>query len=190
MGGWQNSASVIRFKNRGVSQTKVSRPNVIGKDTLVKFYIEITTGIANIVQLTYHLCHYFIVFRILGGLIKIFLFEDDEYKPLMVAFDPSPLAIQYLNFGSFGGKDIVQFFVNCPGDKCLEHESETYVYDKFYQITDAQAEGFILKFPFYVKGSHGAHILLTTTDNTNDTENNVYEIGKSICTLRFSADLV
>lgn len=100
--------------------------------------------------------------------------------------------MKYFGFSSFDNS-LAKYFYGCESEnshpeadlrelcryKAMENE-----YNEFHKITDmagVRTSGYIINFPFYVRASRDAHVLLTTVPEAN-REANEYEIGeKSLC---------
>lgn len=133
------------------------------------------------------------------------LVGETQYKPVIEAFDPNPIAVKYVSFASNDGTRNL-FFFNCEDKKAsdilaaasyshplldqpIEHDETVldakckhiHAWEDIYKTPikfDAhKTDKLLFQFVFYVKGVRDAHVLLTPSGlNPNDG----YEIGMSI----------
>lgn len=79
--------------------------------------------------------------------------------------------------------NIIWFIIIVALEKfCNKYDTWEYKYDHFQEISDInpalQPEGYLIRFPFYIKGKRFAHILLSVTENPNEAKDSLYEIGQ------------
>lgn len=155
--------------------------------------------------------------------------ENDYYRPLASAFDPTPIKVQYMSVKNYNkevvdlyfgnrpednNEDVVQELIKATHDKVVMHpllvkfktllkklslpilwkyskyyESWDQIYSHFVKIDHKQQpEGYLVRFPVYVRGSKDARIMLSSTQAPDPLKDNVYEIrvgteGNSLTTI-------
>lgn len=91
IGGLSNTRVEIRKRINGISIVDVRVPNVLSEWGKKKFVIEISKN----------------------GEIKLYS-QDNPYRPLAVAFDPNPFAIEYISFKNHNFEKLQFFYGNPP----------------------------------------------------------------------------
>lgn len=122
-----------------------------------------------------------------GGDIKVFI--EYQKEPLAIAHDDNPLQIKYFGFASYHNS-WATYYYDCPGENlydeptlaknCNYDQVSENEYKDFYAISDIEGirpEGFLIRFPLFIKAGKDAHILLSPF-NRDDRSDEVYEICK------------
>lgn len=78
VGAWNNQRIILRKRVRGSELVSVPWPNVLSDSRRKKFVLEITSE----------------------GMIKLFM-EDSPYLPVLRAFDPEPVKVQFMSFKNY-----------------------------------------------------------------------------------------
>lgn len=122
---------------------------------------------------------------------KIQVFTGPQRKPVISADIPNIPDIKYFGFSSYDNSP-AKYFYACESEEvhaeadlrkqCQYTEAMENEYREFHQITNmagARTEGYIVNFPFYVRGVRDAHVLLTTVPVANRGTSE-YEIGEKL----------
>lgn len=91
IGGFRNTRVLIRKRINGAVLADVYWPNVLSEWKKKKFVFEVT----------------------LGGEIQLYS-EDNPYKPMVTAFDPKPITIDYMSFRNLARETLSLYYGNAP----------------------------------------------------------------------------
>lgn len=111
-----------------------------------------------------------------AGDVRVSVEENNKFRPLVTAFSIVPVKV---NFVAYSSKDGSKASINyrCPAGRCYRYVADTHIYNKFINLVD-QPKNYHANITIQIQGERDANILLSTSNNANDT--NAYEIGLSI----------
>lgn len=179
IGGWMNSRVEIRKRWNGPVIASVSVPNVMSLVKRRKFVIEVSHD----------------------GWINLFS-DHDLYKPLISAYDPVPVHVNWLGFKNKQGvpvkfyydyqpkldnKQILSNLLPAKYDldelktQCTTLVAEGSGFKKFAKISDlslTRIDNMGKTFSFYVDGTKDASIVLSASEHPNPEVDDVYEVCK------------
>lgn len=93
IGGWNNKRIILRKRIQGAVLANVYWPNIITDCRRKKFVFEVTRD----------------------GDIKLYS-DDSPFKPILVAYDPSPMKLEFISFKNYLTEKIEFFWGNNPHD--------------------------------------------------------------------------
>lgn len=179
IGGWMNTRIEIRKRMNGPILASVNTPNIMSMIKRKKFVIEVTTD----------------------GWINVYS-DADLYKPLISAYDPNPVPVNWLGFKSIEGLPVKFYYdyepkldnkqilsnllpakydLNELKSQCSAYVAEGTAFNKFTKISGlslTRVDQMGKTFSFYVDGTKDASIVLSTSEKPNPELDDVYEVCK------------